>query len=218
MRQKFDPTTSQNEIEVIERLSWSWTKSSLNLAVGAVGGFIFGSTIGLAVWRPITINFGVAFGFTGGLIAGLLGGLTGREVDKKKPRPNQGIYQSAKNAILTGLPTSIAAGLPLGIVSGWAWGIFPYRVEAVLVGIIVGITMGGASGFIIALFFGGLTVIQHSILRFILWWNGHLPWNLAHFLDYCTDLIFLRKVGGGYIFIHRLLLEHFATMNEERSH
>jgi hypothetical protein len=32
-------------------------------------------------------------------------------------------------------------------------------------------------------------------------------------LDYCADLIFLRKVGG-YIFIHRLLLEHFAALTE----
>lgn len=28
-------------------------------------------------------------------------------------------------------------------------------------------------------------------------------------------LIFLRRVGGGYIFIHRLLMEHFAEMYVE---
>jgi hypothetical protein len=32
------------------------------------------------------------------------------------------------------------------------------------------------------------------------------------FLDQCVDLIFLRRVGGGYIFVHRLLMEHFAEM------
>jgi type I restriction-modification system DNA methylase subunit len=26
------------------------------------------------------------------------------------------------------------------------------------------------------------------------------------------DRIFLRRVGGGYIFVHRLLMEHFAAM------
>ncbi len=40
-------------------------------------------------------------------------------------------------------------------------------------------------------------------------------WKLIPFLDYCTDLIFLRRVGGGYIFIHRLLMEHFAAMDKE---
>ena len=38
--------------------------------------------------------------------------------------------------------------------------------------------------------------------------------NIAEtgFLDYAARLVFLQKVGGGYIFIHRLLLEHFAAM------
>lgn len=33
-------------------------------------------------------------------------------------------------------------------------------------------------------------------------------------LNHCVDLIFLRRVGGGYIFVHRLLMEHFAEMYE----
>jgi len=31
-------------------------------------------------------------------------------------------------------------------------------------------------------------------------------------LEHYVDLIFLRRIGGGYIFIHRLLMEHFAEM------
>jgi hypothetical protein len=38
---------------------------------------------------------------------------------------------------------------------------------------------------------------------------------LVRFLDYAAkDLNFLQKVGGGYIFIHRMLLEHFAAMDD----
>ena len=45
---------------------------------------------------------------------------------------------------------------------------------------------------------------------------GYLPWKLVPFLDYAAeDLGFLQKVGGGYMFIHRYLLEHFAAMGEE---
>ena len=70
----------------------------------------------------------------------------------------------------------------------------------------------GLSG---ALWYGGLDVIQHYTLRFILHRKGYLPWKLAPFLDYAAeDLTFLRKVGGGYLFIHRYLLEHFAAMGE----
>ncbi len=35
---------------------------------------------------------------------------------------------------------------------------------------------------------------------------------------HCVDLIFLRRVGGGYIFVHRLLMEHFAEMYKESCH
>ena len=33
-------------------------------------------------------------------------------------------------------------------------------------------------------------------------------------LDRATKRIFLRKVGGGYIFIHGLLQEYFASLDE----
>jgi hypothetical protein len=39
--------------------------------------------------------------------------------------------------------------------------------------------------------------------------------KLVPFLNHCVDLIFLRRVGGGYIFVHRLLMEHFAEMYVE---
>jgi hypothetical protein len=67
----------------------------------------------------------------------------------------------------------------------------------------------------IALGFGGVDVINHCVLRLIVCRNGYVPKGLHRFLDHCTKLVFLRKVGGGYIFIHRLLLEHFAAMWEK---
>jgi hypothetical protein len=65
-----------------------------------------------------------------------------------------------------------------------------------------------------ALLFGGVDVINHYVLRLIVYRNGYAPKKLHRFLDHCTKLIFLRRVGGGYIFIHGLLLEHFAAMWE----
>ena len=61
------------------------------------------------------------------------------------------------------------------------------------------------------LWYGGLDVIQHYSLRFVLTILRYTPWNYSHFLDYAAERIFLRKVGGGYIFIHRLLMDHFAA-------
>ncbi|PSO79721.1 MAG: NACHT domain-containing protein, partial [Cyanobacteria bacterium QS_5_48_63] len=63
----------------------------------------------------------------------------------------------------------------------------------------------------------GAACIQHFVLRALLWRQGVVPWNYARFLDYATERCFLQKVGGGYIFVHRLLLEHFAA-RRVRSH
>ena len=42
--------------------------------------------------------------------------------------------------------------------------------------------------------------------------NDLTPWRYVTFLDYATERIFLRKVGGGYIYIHRLLQDYFAEL------
>jgi hypothetical protein len=42
------------------------------------------------------------------------------------------------------------------------------------------------------------------------------PWNYADSWTTASDRIFLQKVGGGYIFIHRLLMEHFAACQFEK--
>jgi hypothetical protein len=60
---------------------------------------------------------------------------------------------------------------------------------------------------------GGLGIfLQHFILRFWLWRTNNLPRNLVTFLDDAAERLLLRKVGGGYIFIHRLLLDYFAAL------
>jgi hypothetical protein len=66
--------------------------------------------------------------------------------------------------------------------------------------------------------FGGLDVIQHYTLRSILRRRGAIPRSYARFLDHSSELILLRRVGGGWIFIHRLLLDHFARIYERATH
>jgi hypothetical protein len=44
--------------------------------------------------------------------------------------------------------------------------------------------------------------------------NGYAPWNYTRFLDYATEYLFMKKDGGAYNFIHRMLMEHFAQMKE----
>ena len=62
------------------------------------------------------------------------------------------------------------------------------------------------------LLMGGLAVLQHYCLRFILWRTGAFPLKITRFLEYAADCVLLYRVGGGYMFISRLLLEHFASL------
>ena len=82
----------------------------------------------------------------------------------------------------------------------------PFSSLVLLVGLFIGLFVG--------LMKGGLAWLQHYTLRFLLHKSGLLPWrdhDLIAFLDHACDRIFLRRVGGGYIFVHRLLQEHFAA-------
>lgn len=130
-------------------------------------------------------------------------GLHGPGIEKSSV-PNQGIWESLKNA---GIFTLI-----FGLLSAPIWGITAVWIEGMKSTVLV---VGLLGGLIAGLSFGlysGIPCFQHFILRIILYWNRYIPWNYARFLDYATERIFLQKVGGGYIFIHRLLRDHFATM------
>ncbi len=80
-----------------------------------------------------------------------------------------------------------------------------------------GLTGGLAVGLVLGLFsglaYGGTVAISHYTLRFLLCCQGHMPWNYVRFLDYAAERLFLRKVGGGYVFVHRLVMEHFASLS-----
>lgn len=204
-----------DKIEVVETLSWSWSRAMLGLAVGLTAGLTFGLIVWNAIGRPFGLtfglNFGLAFGLAEGLAIGAFSGLTSVQVGKRMI-PNQGIWQSAKNALRVGLVVWLAVGLPIGLASGLAWGLVYGPGSGLTVGLTVGLTIGLAFGLAVGLFFGGLASIQHFTLRFILYRNGYMPWSYARFLDYAAERIFLRKVGGGYIFVHRLLQDYFASL------
>ena len=53
--------------------------------------------------------------------------------------------------------------------------------------------------------------LKHFVLRLWLIRNDSTPWNYVRFLDHAAERILLRKVGGGYAFIHRMLLEYFTS-------
>ena len=58
---------------------------------------------------------------------------------------------------------------------------------------------------------GGFHLIRHYVLRGLMRALDVGPWRYVEFLDEVSRLAFMYRVGGGYSFIHRLLLEHLAS-------
>jgi hypothetical protein len=93
----------------------------------------------------------------------------------------------------------------------------------VLIGLVIGLDVE-ASAIIVILFvlsgflagaLGGLvgsSILYHFTIRAALVYNDCLPWHLMPFLKNCVELRFLNRVSGGYMFVHRLLQEHFASL------
>jgi|GEM_PF-614543 len=182
----------QNRIEPADSMKWSWRKTRNNLVFGVLIVFVY-------ILGGGSLQAALVFGFVATLISGFD---KISEVDRRT-LPNQGIWKSAANARTLFLTIGLLTGLLIGII------------ENPLLGLAQGLIVCGLAG---ALFGGegsGVVCIKHLILRFILWRDGCIPWNYARFLDYAADRIFLQKVGGGYIFIHRLLMEHFARMEND---
>jgi hypothetical protein len=49
--------------------------------------------------------------------------------------------------------------------------------------------------------------------RLGIWISRSAPLRYVAFLNEAKDLLFLRQVGGGYIFTHRLLRDYFASLS-----
>lgn len=176
---------------------FSWKPNRVGLAGGLVSDLVFGLVGGLVGG----LLFGVLLGLLSGLLSGVLFGLERNEQIASRTQPNQGIRNSLLNGILVGL----VGGLVFGLVVGLA------------VGSVLGPVFGLLFGVLFGLLFGGGAALQHGFLRALLWWNDYTPWNYAAFLDVCAKRILLQKVGGGYRFIHRTLLEYFAALESEPS-
>jgi len=73
--------------------------------------------------------------------------------------------------------------------------------------------LGLSTGLLIGLLGGWLACWRHYVLRCLLLCERSFPWKLSRFLDEAAACILLHKTGGGYMFIHRLLLDYFADTN-----
>ncbi len=145
-----------------------------------------------------------------GLFFGLNLGLSNTQISERlRNKPNQGIQASGRNALGVALISMVLFGLLFGLFS-----LLFDKPSNIIGSMIAGLLFAGPLvGLLFGLPFGGEMYFRHYILRFILWRREAIPWYYVQFLEEMTMRILLRRVGGGYSFTHRLLLDYFADLD-----
>jgi len=146
----------------------------------------------------------------------------------------QGIFYRRSIGPIAGLPFGLFMGLFIGLYSGVAIGLY----SGMVTGVVAGLICGSIIGLLIWLYFGlfyallaadldgplqivgssspleEYSLLEKYTLRFLLWRSHLFPWQGASFLEDATARILLRRVGDGYSFTHRLLLDYFADLDQ----
>jgi len=176
----------------IDNLRWSFRKGVRYLPFSVVIAIALslGTRIGPFLSGVVGLLFLIIIGFE-----------NAKNIDQRTI-PNYKIRRSVANAMKLFLLIAPIAGLTFYLAHDWS--IYSGIANGLIFG--VGAALIGAGG-------AGLNGIKHLVLRLILWKKHYMPWNYARFLDDACDRIFLQRVGCGYVFVHRSLLEHFAQMN-----
>ena len=198
---------------------------SLGLNVGLKVGLSSGPDTGTIYGLSDGLSAGLSVGLSYWILLGLFQGISGERIEDRFRRvPNQGIRRSFRNSaimgiisggviwmigtlsdglgrglrhvlqshqLVVGLSSALNSGLNVGLRDGWHIGVY--------------------SGLLVCAVIGGLAVLRHVVLRLLLWHSHTCPWNAPRFLDDATARILLRRVSGGYSFVHQLILDYFAS-------
>ena len=179
----------QTEVRPVEKLGWSWQHATAGAMLGLALAIV-AEAIESGLYGYNGASRTVATLLLGGFI---LGGLRGR-ITESKSVPNQGVWLSLRNAFFA----AMALAVPILVLTCFIRDPL-YALHAAMLAAVIAASLMGAGVF-----------LKHFLLRSMLCLHGEIPWRYARFLDYAANLVILRKVGGGYIFMHGLLQEHFA--------
>jgi DNA polymerase III delta prime subunit len=164
---------------------------SVVLVCALIAGLLFGLEAALLLGSFLVIGFTEMVALKEGLERRFTRGIRGQT-------PNALIRSSLRTALVFGL----AYGLFFGMLFMPLVSTGP--VEALAIGMAIGVSRMGDKG--------GMAVIQYWVMRVLLWRYDYAPLRYVRFLEHAKELLFLRRVGVGYIFVHRMLMEHFAEM------
>ncbi len=220
------------DIQPVSTLVWEWSGVIIGIKRGFVIGMICGLLLAIgvaplfqAIYEVIPTNYSellrlalisimvlavmLLIGCIGSLIGGLLGGI-------KKDFINFTKYPNLNNRLLFRNVVALMLGL------GFCFAVFMASVEMLVTGdeisrnfmITIGIFVGMLSG----ISFGGIDLLYHYALRFVLLCTNRIPVDYPDFLDRFAlrtihhKATIFHKASVGYIFSHPLLLDHLSKL------
>lgn len=202
-------TAFYRKISPTEHISWSikslpsalWRNKSPILTFGMLGGLFFWTIDKIILGETGVWTRGTAFGTGYGLLFGAANILFDAHMSYAS-RPS-GIYHSLQNYL-----KYVLASLLCFTLIGGLFGNLNGTLE---IGILLGTTFGLSLAISFGVFFaGGFPVLQHVLLRWLLWKAEYLPRNYTKFLVAATDCMILERVSGGFKFYHRELQQYLA--------
>ena len=178
-------------------------------------GIDFDQLLSLATLQFVVLSAGLTVGLSVGLIVAIFRGLDFQTSNVEMTKPNQAIQRSGAMSLIAGIGFGLIIGSPVGFIIGLMVGLSVGLSIGLLAGLIMGVFVGLIVGLKRAYVHGGEAYVGHYLFRYFLYLNGDIPFRYVRFLDYATDRIFLHRVGPSYLFIHRLIMEHFASLTDE---
>ncbi len=230
-------TTLAEPITPVEMVTWSWGQMvqdfGQNVRKCAVIALVISINVSVAI-ASITsffslspgygVHYGVVLGIICGLIVGIAGllttmlksGWTGKMLPEElHTHLNEGILRSVRNALLGACLFAPVGGLASGVACGIGFGLIGQLSTWPVMASGFGVMLSLMTFLIFFTAHGGIPWIQHYTLRFYLQ-TGCIPKHFLRFLNSASEYALLRRVGGGYTFSHRLILEYFAHLYQSR--
>lgn len=173
------------------------------------------------------LHYGLVFGTISGLIVGIAailismlksGWSSNVLPENQHTKPNEGISRSGRNALLGACFFAPIGGIASGLACAVGFGLIGQLPKWPVMGMAFALMLAIMFFVIFAIAQGGIAWIEHYTLRWYLWRAGFIPANYVRFLNTASEYALMRKVGGGYMFTHRLVLEHFARMYQSAHH
>jgi transcriptional regulator with XRE-family HTH domain len=221
-------------IKPAEAVTWSWTHMSQALRENSMKSLIVALVTGISVSVVVAsmsslfflnidygLHYGLVFGTISGLIVGIAAILTSMLKsgwsstmlpEDQHTKPNEGISRSGRNALLGACFFAPIGGIASGLACAIGFGLVGQLSTWPIMGMAFALMLTIMFFVVFATAHGGIAWIEHYTLRGYLWHTGSIPMNYVRFLNSTSEYALIQKVGGGYMFTHRLMLEHFASI------